>query len=124
MKDANLQLADILNRTRSNLLDLSLRNRLLNTPRSATKSKRLDIVDEKSDEVFRILVRDQRSMTFLAGRSEQEDANEAAAPAVMEVEATPAENNELLERYTDTRLQTKLATEQLQARLLSLYYDA
>ena len=103
MKDANSQLADIVNRTRSNLLDLSLRNRLLNTPRSASKSKRLDIVDEKSDEIHRILVCEQRAMTFLPGRGEKEDANEAVAPAEVEVEAPPAV--ELL-NATDTRLQT------------------
>lgn len=122
--DTNSQLSDIIDRTRSNLLDLSLRNRLLNTPRSSTKSKRLDIVDERSDDVFRILVCDQRAMTFLPGRDEKEDANEATAPAGLEIETSRADDNELLERYTDTRLQTKLTLEQLQTRLLSLYYDA
>lgn len=124
MKDANPQLADIIARTRSNLLDLSLRNRLLNTPRSAAKSKRLDIVDEKSDEVYRILVSDQRAMTFLPGTGENENANETAPAVAEDAEAAAADNQELLERYTDTRLQTKLTPEQLQTRLLSLYYDA
>lgn len=124
MKDDNSQLADIIGRTRSNLLDLSLRNRLLNTPRGAAKSKRLDIVDEKSDEVFRILVGDQRAMTFLPGEGEKEDTNEVAPADLVKAEEPPSENQELLERYTDTRLQTKLMLEQLQTRLLSLYYDA
>jgi hypothetical protein len=63
-------------------------------------------------------------MTFLAGRGEVEFTHEAVDPTAAEEEAAPDDRNELLERYTDTRLQTKLTTEQLQTRLLSLYYDA
>ena len=39
---------------RRELLDLTTRNRLLSTSRSATRSGRLEIVDELSEEVFRI----------------------------------------------------------------------
>jgi very-short-patch-repair endonuclease len=128
------RLASILQRTRANLLDLSLRNRLLNTPRTATRSKRLDIVDEKSNEVFRILVREQRAMTFLSGQGEESGpSKDAARPnvnaaqvevAFPEDRALESETEGLLERHVDTRLQTKLTIEALQKRLLALHYDA
>jgi hypothetical protein len=42
---------------RAKLLDLTARNRLIHTQRSTSRSGRLEIVDESSDEVFRILAR-------------------------------------------------------------------
>src|SRR6185437_2017956 len=111
MNPTDSPLTEVLNRTRSNLLDLSLRNRLLNVPRTTAKSKRLDIVDEKSDEVFRILVREERAMTFLAGQGEKDQASEAPTTAPVNGGGNPLDNDELLERYTDTRLQTKLVPE-------------
>lgn len=42
---------------RKDLLDLTARNRLVNTPRGSGRSGRLEIVDELSEEVFRHLVR-------------------------------------------------------------------
>ncbi len=45
-----------LERSRRELLDLTARNRLLNTPRHRKRSRSLEIVDELSDEIFRILV--------------------------------------------------------------------
>jgi hypothetical protein len=50
--------------SRKELLDLGLRNPLLNY--KLTKGKGLHIVDEKADAVYDILVRQQKAMTFLA----------------------------------------------------------
>lgn len=52
---------------RRELLDLTGRNRLLNTQRSSSRSSRLEIVDEKSQEVFRHLVLEGKAMGFLPG---------------------------------------------------------
>jgi hypothetical protein len=122
-------LENILDRTRNNLLDLSLRNRLLNTPRTATRSKRLDIVDERSDEVFRILVREERPMTFLASKEEREaEKGDTRHVSHRFAELVPAENEvangQVVERHVDTRLQTMLTRPNLQKRLLSLHTDA
>lgn len=66
---SNLPLEAKLERARTELLDLGARNRLLNMPRSAKSAKSIDIVDEQSREIFRLLVRDQRPFTFhLAGK--------------------------------------------------------
>ena len=58
---------------RRELLDLTGRNRLLNTQRSNTRSSRLEIVDEKSQEVFRHLVGEGKAMSFLPGIDPDEE---------------------------------------------------
>ena len=54
-----------LEKARTELLDLSARNRLLNIPRSAKIARTLEVVDELSDEVFRLMVGSSRAFTFL-----------------------------------------------------------
>lgn len=130
-------LASILERTRQNLLDLSLRNRLINTPRGVERSRRLDIVDEKSAEVFRLLVRESKSMSFVASPTadakpesndeSQQDSLEFAAPGPSPVLLNqPGEESDGASsaRYRDNQLQTGLASAKLQQRLMDLYYDA
>ncbi|MBC8290851.1 MAG: DUF4011 domain-containing protein, partial [Planctomycetes bacterium] len=58
---------------RRELLDLTGRNRLLNTQRSSTRSSRLEIVDEKSPEVYRHLVVEGKAMSFLPGIDPEEE---------------------------------------------------
>ncbi len=116
-------LDDIFARTRRNLLDLSLRNRLINTPLGSTRSRRLDIVDEPSDEVFRLLVREQKSFTFLpAIEKDREDDAEKHLSLLGQPDDEPF--GAVATRHLDTCLQTKLSSEDLQSRLLSLYFDA
>ncbi len=93
-------------RARRELLDLSARNRLLHVPRENPRSGRLDIVKERSDDIYRILVGEARSMTFLGsdGALADDDDPEAA--------------------YADDKLQTALAEKVLEKRLLKTYYDA
>ncbi|MEX2315780.1 MAG: DUF3320 domain-containing protein [Pirellulales bacterium] len=123
-------LEPILDNARRELLDLSARNRLINTRRGATRSSRLEIVDEKADQVFQRLVVDEKSMSFLA--SDEKDASSSRPPADQNVlfpsdEITSLENNVLLEdseRHTDSRLQTALEADSLQKRLLKLEREA
>jgi hypothetical protein len=60
--------AERLERARQDLLDLSLRNNLLNY--RPLKSKGVEIMDELPSEVFRILVAEGRQMLFLPLRTE------------------------------------------------------
>ncbi len=72
-----------LERNRFELLDLSTRNRLLNTPRHSKHAKTVGVVDETSSEIFRLMVRESKSFTFLAGKegpSEDQDLAEDADP--------------------------------------------
>ena len=88
---------------RRELLDLGLRNPLLNY--RLLRSRGLEVVDELPAEVFRILVQDGRTMSFLpaledgAGDSEgQPEGEESGQPAA---------------RHSDTRLQTGLSSPEL-----------
>ena len=121
-----------LERARTELLDLSARNRLLNMPRSGKSAKILEVVDERSAEVFRLLVREQRALTFMAGRAAPatSDEGEAAVDEAEEIaelaqpEEDGVDDRGVANRHADTRLQTRVTPAGLQKRLLDLYYDA
>lgn len=110
---------------RRNLLDLSARNRLLHTPRSSSRSSRLDIVDELSSEIFRILVRERKKMTFLPGKESESsgDAKESTEADGWEYDED-ATGAEIPARYVDLKLQTKLEKDPLHRKLLKMFYDA
>lgn len=127
-----LPVAEKLERARTELLDLSARNRLLNIPQSARAARSLEVIDEHSGEVFRLLVRDSRPFTFIAGRrdaaadlAEQDAANESEEIAALaQPEDDTVDARGILIRHSDTKLQTRLTPVGLQKRLLDLYVDA
>ncbi|MDQ1081703.1 DUF4011 domain-containing protein [Pseudoroseomonas cervicalis] len=124
-----------LERARAELLDMSARNRLLNVPRFSQTARTVDVVDERSAEVFRLLVRDGKALIFLPGRETAQEKAEADTKTKAEAELflpelpQPEESETLEERGTasrhaDTRLQTRMTSKGLQKRLLDLYGDA
>jgi len=127
---SNLPLREKLDRARTELLDLSARNRLLNIPRSSKSTRAVEIVDEKTAEIFRLLVRDGRPFTFVAGKAAR--AGDEAEPAddIDEIDnlAQPDDDETdergVSARHSDTRLQTRFTPKGLQKRLLELYHDA
>ena len=130
---SDLPLHEKLDRARTELLDLSARNRLLNMPRSSKGSKAVEIVDEVSTEIFRLLVSERRPFTFLAGKAASggeptdgdvstEEIDEIADLAQPEDDV--ADDRGVFSRHADTRLQTRLTPKGLQKRLLELYFDA
>jgi very-short-patch-repair endonuclease len=108
---AKTNLTGALEVARRDLLDLGLRNPLLNY--RLLRSRGLDVTGEKPAEVFRILVREEKRMTFLPG--------DPAGDAHL---AQPEDESEASLRYTDLRLQTTYTSEQLQTRLLATYHAA
>jgi len=116
-----------LEKAREKLLDLTARNRLLNiSPRPSTKSIVVD--DELSTEVFDMLVCQGRKFSFLEA---EEGAGETAEGEQFELLPQPDEQEDedldergIAARHRDTRLQTKLKSEVLQRRLLSIFYEA
>ena len=115
--------------TRRDLLDLSARNRLISTPRGPAPGRRIEVVDERAEEVFRRLVTERKAMSFLPGKEEEPEAPPAedqqfAAPPLGQPDEAAAAEASPDPRHTDLRLQTRLASEPLQRRLLDLYYDA
>lgn len=97
--------------SRKELLDLGMRNTLLNY--KMTTAKGLHIVHEKSSAVFDLLVRKNRAMTFLprVGNDGDDGLPELTEP-------------ELTEVHNDTRLQTDEVEQKLQTRLLNTFYFA
>jgi len=105
-----------LERARTELLDLSARNRLLNIPRSAKSARSIGVIDEKSVEIHRLLVKEGKAFTFLPGReatksevtklSEEAGLNEIAELA--QPEDTSVDERGVFARHSDTHLQTRL----------------
>ena len=60
-----MDLITAIDKTRRDLLELSARNRLVHTPLETKKPGWIKIVDERSDQLFDILVRQNKAMTFL-----------------------------------------------------------
>ena len=129
--------------SRRELLDLTARNRLLHTPRRVTRSSSVEIVGESSEHVHRLLVIEGKAMSFEAASDEDAAAKPAMAtsplaegtpeptqPAFSDVdgslEASPAlpQPEDTEQRRRDDRLETLLATNHLQQRLLRTYHAA
>jgi len=142
----SIDIAGELRRARQSLLDLSTSNRLLSLPKPGGTARVVAVHDEKAVEIFRLLVVEKRTLSFL--HDPAQTAAEAArrrrgtggdvlvlpAPAdAGDVDpdgsalAQPDENGDGEEgaaRHRDTRLHTALSSERLQKRLFDLAYDA
>lgn len=100
--------------SRKELLDLGMRNTLLNYKTS--KVRGLQILQEKSSSVFDILVRQNKAMTFLGRPGKNEDDELFELPELTEPE--------IMDAYNDTRLQTNETETKLQTKILNTYYFA
>lgn len=115
---------------RQQLIDVGKRNRLTNAPVGKSRTKQLDIEDELSDEVFKILFHGGKKMTFEpyrgTGAADEEDSESQSSSAASDRVFLPDEDeaDEPAARHVDTKLQTRLNAESLQKRLLTLYRDA
>ncbi len=118
--------------SRKDLLDLGLRNSLLNYRTNGARS--VEIVDEKPAQIFRLLVREKKALAFL-GDPLQDKVEKNAQPALFDFDppaSSPSINKLVpeisepvnLKRYTDLKLQTRLSTDALQKRLLKTLYEA
>ncbi|MBI3656171.1 MAG: DUF4011 domain-containing protein [Acidobacteria bacterium] len=100
-----------LDASRRELLDLGLRNQLLNYRH--LRGKGVEVVDEKPTEVYRLLVQERKPFTFLP----IDDDQELYTPP-------DAEPGKPAQRHLDTKLQTALKADALHNRLLATYYAA
>ncbi len=123
---------------RERLLDLTMRNRLLNY--RPTRLKTVHVVDEAPGEVFDILTLQEKTMTFrpnqeiptpdshneenqaeLSFESEEEDSVAGESPEFF----TPSETGgEIDTRHVGRFLQTDLKSEELKRRLLHISQQA
>lgn len=104
--------------TRRRLVETGTRNRLVHVNRHSHRSNVLDIINERSDEVYSILACDRKTMRFLATGKDKSDDTDTPSLAV------PAEVEFDQERYVDTLLETRLGPDSLQKRLLKLAREA
>ncbi|MDE0636782.1 MAG: DUF4011 domain-containing protein [Candidatus Poribacteria bacterium] len=98
-----------LDTARAELLDLGLRNPLINY--KLLKARGVEIVDESPPDIYQILVQDKKTMSFLP---KDESAEDNFFLFEDEEEYDSA-------RYTDTKLQTSHTSTELQKRLLNTY---
>lgn len=111
------------------LLDLSTRNRLLNTPLRTRNNRAIEIVDEKAAEVFRLLTLG-RALSFLPGvqLNEEErtelDPDDDITGGIPQPDEDARDERGVASRHADLRLQTRLTSEGLQKRLFDIWYDA
>lgn len=133
MHDPPQKIVAALERARLELLDLSARNRLLSTPRRRSRTKTLEIVDELSSEIFRLMVHEGKALAFLpspedADVSEVDETSTGQAVddafAGIEIAENDLDERGVAARHRDLFLQTILKSDKLYPRLLSLYYDA
>lgn len=116
------EIARKLEASRQELLDLGLRNPLLNY--RALKARGLDIVREKSAEVYRILVEGKRKMTFEPNRRSEEQRSAEQAPDGPAAAPLGEAEQPSPEQYADSKLQTDYTLKALEQRLLNTYLSA
>jgi very-short-patch-repair endonuclease/DNA polymerase III delta prime subunit len=109
-------------KSRRDLLDLGLRNTLLNFRQ--LKARGLQIVEELPREVFRILASELKPMSFLSIETEgrEELDRDEASKALAQPDDEGA--NGVAGRHVDNKLQTPYSPVALQRRLLQTAYAA
>ena len=116
-----------LNQVRAELLDLTLRNALLNFRPSKTRG--VEIIDEIPREVFRILVRNGRAMSFRPGAvagpgvANADDREQESLLSELERKLT-AMDAPSADRHTDSALQTRYDKPHLDTRLRNTFREA
>ncbi|WP_139685829.1 DUF3320 domain-containing protein [Vibrio tasmaniensis] len=116
----NSNLKDIFDKSRQELLDMGLRgNTLLNVGKGA---KTLDIVDEKSEQVFKLLVGESKTMSFLSA-PDSLDTEDNKSISLTDL-TTHLEERNGDKRHSDNALQTQLFRKSLDTRLLKLSTEA
>lgn len=138
------EIVDKINRARLELLDLSTRNRLLNTPRNG-RARTVEVVNELAQAMYQTLVVDGKRFTFFPGRidpgqeeagnqiddSENVDLGDEVVLAEVPTDHSLIDQPDLeldesgrVIRHWDNRLSTRMTSAGLQKRLLDLYIDA
>jgi very-short-patch-repair endonuclease/DNA polymerase III delta prime subunit len=124
---------------RRKLLDLTMRNHLLNYKQA--KARTIKVMDEVPREVYDFLVLREKAMEFRpkptpppqaptesaqpAPSDGSDDITEIQdAPEISEIWSLPAQGEEVAERHTDKYLQTNLEAEALQKRLFYVSQQA
>ncbi|MBC6416406.1 MAG: DUF3320 domain-containing protein [Rhodospirillales bacterium] len=120
-------LSALLEGARRRLVETGTRNRLIHVNRSAARTNALNIVNERSADIFELLRRQSKRMRFLARDEEDlggEDPDGEAESDGLRLAVAEPDESDLESRYRDLFLETRLGPEALQRRLLRLFADA
>ncbi|MCB9150913.1 MAG: DUF4011 domain-containing protein [Caldilineaceae bacterium] len=109
---------------RKELLDLSGRNRLTNYRRPTDRQGGIEIIDERPEEVYRTLVVQAKTMTFLATTEYIDGQPRLLLTAPDDFAPTTLDSTFVPERHTDSKLQTALPKDGLDRRLKRSYTKA
>ncbi|WP_199538696.1 MULTISPECIES: DUF3320 domain-containing protein [unclassified Duganella] len=110
-------LVRLFNETRKRLVETGTRNRLVHVNRTNGRGNVINVVNERSDEVYTILSH-HKAMRFLAiGRDQDDDGTSVRLADAGELAFDPS-------RYTDAYLETRLGPDALQKRLLKIAREA
>ena len=108
---------------RYSLLDLTLRNRLINYRQA--KNRSIAVRDEEPRELYDILVLREKRMQFNAGNGNDEtESDEEAEDAPSAVWSPPEPDAETPDHHRDLFLETSLKPEALQKRLFKIAQEA
>jgi hypothetical protein len=108
---------NMFNDVRKRLVETGTRNRLVHVNRANSRGNLLNIVNERSDDVYELLCSGKCLRFKALGRDKQEDAEEVRL--VEEAEEVTTDD-----RYTDNFLETRLGPDALQKKLLKLHREA
>src|SRR5215218_11413985 len=106
MANSQSKISSAIETSREELLDLGLRNPLLNYRPS--RARGVEVVDELPAEVFRVLVRERKAMSFKAAPEETGNGSEGALWL-----AQPGDENGQegpVAKHVDSQLQTNLSS--------------
>lgn len=109
----------VLEAARRKLLETGTRNRLIHVNRANQRANCLNVINERSDDIFALLRVQAKRMRFKAvGKDKTEEGQETLL-------ALPDDNREAdSERHSDNFIETPLGPEALARRLLRLAHDA
>src|SRR6185437_8513104 len=112
------QVESLLAEARKRLIDTGARNRLVHTNRRSKRPSTLSIVAQDLDSLFTEIVRNGRSMRFRSNPRLTGTADETPSESANDLDDL------LIESKSQDILQTRIAEETLQRRLLKFYRDA
>ena len=117
-------MSDVLNKqlelARRDLLELSTRNRLINTKRDQERGSAIEIKDEWSSHVLEFLVRQQEALQFDHGEEDDSDSPKKRRCR----KATKKKKEDPVDPKTDCLLHTEMTPEDLDDRLVKLVTDS
>ena len=116
---ANKSILDKIEESRKELLDLSLRNPLLNY--RSLRARGVDIVGESASQVFNLLVTQGKAMSFLPDLGAEEEVEGAEQFSLQIAQPEDAAQRGYTANQSDRSLQTSQTSENLHKRLLNSY---